>query len=292
MKRPKAHVIEDISKNIFKSLLPQEWIIREIPSDYGVDIEVEIVEDESVTGKRFWVQIKGTESVHIRDGYVAFVVDTKLLDYSLRCDFPLLLGVVDISGKEAYWLPLRDEIEKTLEPNNPHWREQGSVTVRIPLKNSLSEEKKRDYYGLIWYSMEPARMRAFCIMHYYYHELNYTFPWSIQAVSTSDLHPARIQKLVKGLRTTRSYLALTLSLDCLFGNKGLDLFVVTIKPVIEEGLEICDRLLREIPEGKTPFPQIGVSLGKTRAAVDYLSTCISMYQYLKEKFLFFESDFP
>ena len=41
MKRPRQHVMEDASGRLFHSLLPEEWIVRPILKDYGVDFEVE-----------------------------------------------------------------------------------------------------------------------------------------------------------------------------------------------------------------------------------------------------------
>lgn len=290
MKRPRQHVIESISENTFKSLLPEEWIVRKIPSDYGVDLEVEIVEKEIVTGKRCWIQLKGTESIDIKDQYIAFPADIELLKYSLRCDFPLLLVVVDILAKDAYWIPLREEIEVNLESNNPHWREQSSATVRIPLHNSLLEERKKDYYGLAWYAMEPARMRAFSILHYYYHELQY----KVDILNNPcDFDEADV---IHSLEYVRSHLNLALDLDCLFGRTGVDVFVEIIKPQIVEGLVACDRLLRDIPKGalrdsgEIAFLELSVTVARIDRAVEVMSTCISTYQLCKSKFLFNTSD--
>jgi hypothetical protein len=290
--RPKAHVVEDRSKVICRSLLPEEWILREIPSDYGVDAEVEIVEREIVTGKRFWMQIKGTESLDVREQYVAFKTDTKLLEYSLRCDFPLLLVVVDVIRKEAYWLPLRDEIEEYLELKNPKWREQASVTVRIPLENSFSKERENNFCGLRWYSMEPARMRAFSIMHYYYHELLHTFPWSETGVET-HLDKFETRMLAKGLEKTRSLLVLTLGLDCLFGSHGWRSLIIMIKPKLEEGCECSNAILQRIQKKEDPFAaeRKDISFFKIHSAVESLSTSITLYHEARGEFLFHQEDY-
>jgi len=309
MKRPRAHVIEDESEAIFKSFLPNEWIVRKIPKDYGVDYEVEIVEGDVVTGNRFWFQLKGTDSIAIRTHrftipenfredfggreyldakYVAFKADVKLLEYSLRCDFPLLLGVVDVPGKEVYWLPLGDEIAVNEEPNNPDWREQQSVTVRIPLHNNFSEEKKRDYYGLRWYAMEPARMRAFALLHHYYHELQYESRLSGYVIGEGFIDHGEEAELIQSLRVAKSYLQMALHLDCLFGDRGLDIYIGMTKPLMEEGLKACDQLLQDIPEGRVSFLPTAILIGKVSHAVNLMSTCISMYQEFKKKFLFTE----
>jgi len=288
-KRPKSHIIEDQSKAICRSLLPSEWICRDLPSDYGVDMEVEIVDDNVVTGKRLWFQLKGTKSVDLRCEYVAFETDTKLLEYSLRCDFPLLLAVVDIMKKEAYWLPLRDEIESNLEVKNPKWRHQKYVTVRIPLSNRFSEERNHGFFGLRWYSMEPARMRAFSIMHYYYHELIQTYPWTVNVLE-GDLSEDEIKMLARGLEKTRSYLALTLELDSLFGSRGCDIVILMAKSKIEEGIQCCDEILHRIQRGEKPFDlpleSNDLSVFKIHSAVESLTSSISIYYYARERFLY------
>lgn len=61
-KRSKNHDIEDASRRQFDVLLPDNWVSRAKPSDYGVDVEVELFEDDgSATGLIFYVQLRGTD---------------------------------------------------------------------------------------------------------------------------------------------------------------------------------------------------------------------------------------
>ena len=49
-------------KRCSEGLLPDEWIVRPIAKDYGVDFEIELVRDqEIVSGNRIWVQLKSVE---------------------------------------------------------------------------------------------------------------------------------------------------------------------------------------------------------------------------------------
>ncbi|NTV47524.1 MAG: DUF4365 domain-containing protein, partial [Chlorobiales bacterium] len=60
-KRPKQHQLEDYSINQFKQLLPRCWIVREKGKDYGIDLEVELVDpQDNPTGEMFLVQMKAT----------------------------------------------------------------------------------------------------------------------------------------------------------------------------------------------------------------------------------------
>ena len=91
-------------------------------------------------------------------------MDMKEIDYAQRCHFPLLLVLVDLKVKDAYRSPIRDEVNLHLSGANRPLPEQKSATLRIPLWNSFTEERKRNYSGLRWYAVEPGRMYAFATL--------------------------------------------------------------------------------------------------------------------------------
>lgn len=98
--------------------------------------------------------------------------------------------------------------------------------------------------------------------------------------------------VIHSLEYMRSHINLALDLDCLFGRTGINVFVEIIKPQMLEGLEACDRLLRDIPKGalldrgETAFLELSVIVSRINRAVELMSTCISTYQLCKSKFLF------
>jgi hypothetical protein len=62
-KRPRPHILESISRSYFGSLMINAgWIVRDVSLDYGLDLNVEIVEKGQVTGKNFSVQLKATDN--------------------------------------------------------------------------------------------------------------------------------------------------------------------------------------------------------------------------------------
>ncbi|MDD3535035.1 MAG: DUF4365 domain-containing protein [Candidatus Cloacimonetes bacterium] len=62
-KRTKEHILEDKSKNVFRTLLPENWLFREKSHDYGIDGEIEIFDtDNKTTGLMFYIQLKATDS--------------------------------------------------------------------------------------------------------------------------------------------------------------------------------------------------------------------------------------
>jgi len=163
----KAQISGEYAEKIFSLAFPKEWIVRPLPKDYGVDFEVEIVKKQKVMGDRLWFQLKGTNSLkEIKHGttgniYFSFRVDVELLEYSLKCGFPLLLSIVDLKTEEVYWLPIRDHIKHYIDIYKPEWYKFKTVTVHIPATNSFSYQWETGFYGLLWYSKQPELALTF-----------------------------------------------------------------------------------------------------------------------------------
>jgi len=66
--RNRTHILEEESLFELKKIIPNEWVIREKPKDYGIDVEIEIFTSKGeYTGLVFWVQLKATDSEKIKD---------------------------------------------------------------------------------------------------------------------------------------------------------------------------------------------------------------------------------
>lgn len=293
MKRPIAHVNEDKSEDILKKYIPDEWIMRKIPKDYGIDYEIEIVENEEVTGKRIWIQLKSTENIEVKTKkiagaeeaqsikYIAYQTTVNLLEYSLSCDFPLILGVVNLTNEMIYWIPLQEEITMNLEDKNPTWREQNTVVIHIPYHNNLKDDPELN--GFKWYSLEPARMRAFAIIHTYHHELQYNTRFS--GYEIYDGYIDCEEELLESAKIAKKFLTLTLEQNSLFGEKGIAIYIQLTKPMIIDGIEACAKIIDTINANTTTWAETPILINKASHAVNLLSTCIAMYQDFRKKFL-------
>lgn len=60
--RTRSQRLEEESITKFKSIVPSDWLVRDKPNDYGIDLEVEIFKNDLPTGLVFWVQLKATDS--------------------------------------------------------------------------------------------------------------------------------------------------------------------------------------------------------------------------------------
>lgn len=80
MERTRPHTLEYESELAFRNMLPSEWLVRDKRNpDYGMDLEVEIVEKEKVTNNVLWVQLKATESTKHDGGAISYPMRTSTL---------------------------------------------------------------------------------------------------------------------------------------------------------------------------------------------------------------------
>jgi len=277
--------MEDQSVQLLEQLIPGEWIVRRILKDYGVDREIELVDETVVTGKRIWIQLKAVERVSVRTvsvgpengvKYISFSLSTKEIQYSLECSFPLLLFIADLRAREIYWLPVRDEVTNNLDRRTPKWREQKSNTLRVPRWNSLSSERKSNYPGLRWYAFEPARMYAFALLHHLLHEFQYSARLSGYKIGDGWIDDGEEEELRSSLGLARQSLSTALGLDILFGKKLAPPFVVAaIK--IKRAIHDSDAALALLESHKYSLHSLGPLLGNVWHGVEMLSTIINMY---------------
>ncbi len=140
MKRTKEHVLETESRRALESFLPPEWIFRVKPLDYGIDIEIEIVEGEEVTNKVLWVQLKGTEDME--KGKVSYQMKTDHLKYYEGCPLPVFILYWIKSENTFYYVFAQKYIDEILSKQNPQWRRQKTVAVAFDSKLETAEDLK------------------------------------------------------------------------------------------------------------------------------------------------------
>jgi tetratricopeptide (TPR) repeat protein len=141
MKRPRQHVLEEESKRAFINLLPPEWIYREKNPDYGIDMEVEIVEDGKVTNNVFWIQLKATESLMRTQKKITYNAETEHLKFWETERLPVLILYYIKSSNTFYYLFAQRYIRENLPVENPNWRKQKYATIKFPLDSKLDDIK-------------------------------------------------------------------------------------------------------------------------------------------------------
>lgn len=217
--RPKQHIIDSKAQDLFRSLLPSQWVVRDYRPDYGIDFSIEIFgypvgapassakAAVETLGEHLLVQLKGVEKVshHKLKVYGRYNVEKAPLSTDkseffeistvrLRLDtaelvtvqrmgsgLPLLLVVADLEKEECYFLCLNDYIDKVLIPSNWDYATAKSRTIQLPAKNKMGDNE----LGIIplrWYAKRPKLYTAFQKFHHQYVELQYAF-------NTTDFFP-------------------------------------------------------------------------------------------------------
>jgi len=82
--------------------MPPEWVVRDVPSDYGIDLEVEVFAQERATGRTFKVQLKATESQHGEGRSVRVRMDH--LRYWNELDAPVMIVLYVAETRSLYGL--------------------------------------------------------------------------------------------------------------------------------------------------------------------------------------------
>lgn len=110
--RPTQHIIEKQSLNILSKVLPQQWIMRhQSVDDYGIDIEIEFVDNKgNVSGDFFKAQVKGATQISMNtEGRISFSgIKYSTLNYWTRISRHLhvIVFYVDVTNERIFWTPV------------------------------------------------------------------------------------------------------------------------------------------------------------------------------------------
>ena len=134
----KSPKIDSAAQRYLASQLTEStgWILRDDTPDYHLDYSAEFIEKDEPSGKRIYVQLKGTKSLKINNGNISFQMKVKhLLYYEQVTQAPVFLVVVDTENSDGYYVFLQrylDELEST------EWKKRTKKSVIIPMGNLLS----------------------------------------------------------------------------------------------------------------------------------------------------------
>lgn len=289
--------METESERILLGFLPSEWIVRQLPKDYGVDYEVELVDRSEVSGKRIWFQLKSFDKerkIHKRfnvltkqeEAYISYSLSTGFLDYATKCPFPLLFFLADLDQGEIYWLPLQDAITYSLSKRNPEWISQHSATVRIPIKNQLSIERDNDYPSLRWYAMEINRVYALMRLNELFDAIEPILTYNYQ-FSDNWIDPNEEMLMRDTIRALKYLIKQALKIDVLFGEEGVEYYNQTV-PQLEESFQSADRVLDLLNQRHFSFNELSMSITKALFGANTLRHVTTFYFALNRKYTLWE----
>jgi hypothetical protein len=198
-----AHLSEDASEAIVKQHLPNEWVMRKLHPDYGVDVSIEVFERVNTKiptmGEFLFVQLKSTKELaesclKIRErgnvekskdseggqyffelDVVKYVVDSDTIDNArlMGPSTPLMLFAVETQTEEVYYICLTDYYDKILEPRDFNFLDQKSVTINIPKSNRLSDPHAHEV--LRFFATRAKLYAMFNLAQFQFRESRYLF---------------------------------------------------------------------------------------------------------------------
>lgn len=315
-KRHKNHVIDKRGKLLLERLLPSEWIVRELPDDYGVDFEIELVADEEVLGQRVWVQLKTTERAKrtskrfkVRDSLVAggapetvdvtaisFQLDRDEIAYAFACPFPLLLMVADLSHQDIYWTPIQKAVEISF-PNRPLAELPADPVLHVPLWTSLSEERMTHWPGIKWMSLEMPRAYALNQIHQLYYGYSQSYTLSGYCIGEGYIEGDG-HLLMASLKAAKNLLSFVLSRQVLFGEQGVEWYIGNSSTDLLGGsygkrfylaLAEIQSLIDELVGGEYTFQGFGARLTNVAYIVDLIGSFIYSFEGFDSRYVFCET---
>jgi hypothetical protein len=130
-KRPYAHVLGEMGERFVMAHLPPQWITRQISYDYGLDLNVELVEAGRVTGKNFSVQVKALQKRPQTSLHIPVRLKVSSVAYMKERPEPVMLVVYVDDDKEAYWLWAHE-----IAPPDAN---RNTVTLLVPTTRRLTQ---------------------------------------------------------------------------------------------------------------------------------------------------------
>jgi Domain of unknown function (DUF4365) len=127
--RPVSHQLEELSERFFQQCLPKSWTMEKPRNDYGVDLRVEMFEENKATGRELLVQLKASAQPSSSESET---VQLKVATYNLlwnKLQVAMLVKYIE-AEQEGYWLLFKDI-------PGPK-QDQETFTVHIPRGNRLS----------------------------------------------------------------------------------------------------------------------------------------------------------
>jgi len=114
MKRTKSQRIGELGENLVYSITEKQgdWIPRKLGKDYGIDLEIELVENEIVTGRILKVQVKAISKYEIIDARIKFSIKKDFLKYCSECRVPIILVLIDTKREIGFYLWVQEYLKR------------------------------------------------------------------------------------------------------------------------------------------------------------------------------------
>lgn len=174
-----SFIMEMQSENLFRRILPDNYLLRKYPMDFGIDFDLELFEREGkyfvTQGEHILIQLKTSKRLKHKkikpidfrheDEYIDVIVFRIELSFIKLVErmgdaLPVLLVLVDLENNEIYYLCINDYIHYTMQKINENIDNKKSINLYIPVSNKLNFEQSGifpiQFYG------KRSKLISFC----------------------------------------------------------------------------------------------------------------------------------
>jgi hypothetical protein len=136
--RTRQQILEQESKGKI-SLLLSDWILNDLPNDFGFDYDVRVTEinpekpdKQLVTGLSFYIQLKSTDA-NCEDG---FFQDLSVTDINLFLENSIPVVLVKYYSKctTILYEIIHSYVWDVLDHDDPKWREDAGKRIKLTKK--------------------------------------------------------------------------------------------------------------------------------------------------------------
>ena len=140
VQRTPTHIIDTLAVRQIVSQLPEDWLIRGLEErDYGIDLTIELFDDNKPTGCFSLIQVKGKQKVFANSIKLSnFPVKT--LRYAKLFPIPFFIFHTSLESQKTVFVWTQKYIDIRLARDIPGWDTQRSTTIYFPPDNDLSTE--------------------------------------------------------------------------------------------------------------------------------------------------------
>ena len=131
--RPEEHRLERDSVIFFEQSIPRNWSASSPQDDYGVDLVVDIFDDDNATGRELLVQLKASSVSNATVDGNFERINMNVATYNMLLNKLQVVMLVKYVAAEhsAYW--------QLLSQTDAPEQSNDTMTVRIPRQNLLSD---------------------------------------------------------------------------------------------------------------------------------------------------------
>lgn len=210
--RHRNHDLEAAAVQAFDALLtlsPDLIAQGRDVSDYGTDVQVEVIDQARATNVRIHVQIKGTDAALNADGSVSVTVSRTNLNYLLAQ--PYSVFVCYHRPTDSLRIRSADAVVRRYEHGGESWTDQASLTVTFA--ETLTVDRLRNLAGLARSGAAAARDARFAQTAADPEAVAALIRWAVPHLHVPDEPPAAVTLLQRLFESGRSDAIISATFD-------------------------------------------------------------------------------